>query len=278
MKNPFNVRFSPLFYPFALGCLCLLGSFGSCERDPEPRPAPLPACRATRWDDPADSAGRVLYAYDAKKRLVALHHEAGGNAFSFWTFTYDERNQLTGKTFAARRDSPITRTVTYRYNAQGQMTGWVVMENGRYTEVTRELDAEGNCTRLTVVDTDRNRGVSITSQHAYQFQDGNLVGSVTHAGTDAERHHTYQYYPDQENKLRSHHDLVGTFAEVGPGTSRNLVRTAASVGTKHPEADAHTRQYTYEYNAKGFPTRIHSVSTHAGITSASDAVIEYDCE
>ncbi len=278
MKNSFSVRFSPLFYPFALGCLCLLGSFGSCERDSEPRPAPPPACRVTRWDAPADSAGKVLCTYDAKGRLVALHHEAGDNAFSFWTFAYNDLHQLTGKTFAARRDSPITRTVTYRYNAQGQMTGGLVMENGHYTEVTRELDAEGNCTRLTVVDTDRNRGVSITSQHTYQYQDGNLVGSVTHVGTDAERRHTYGYYPDQENKLRPFHDLVGPFAEVSPGSSRNLVRTASSVGTKRPETDAQTRQYTYAFNAKGFPTRIHSVRTHAGISSASDAVIEYACD
>jgi hypothetical protein len=97
-------------------------------------------------------------------------------------------------------------------------------------------------------------------------------------GTDAERHHTYQYYPDQENKLRPFQDLLETFAGEGPNFSRNMVKTAAFVGTKHPETDIKARHYTYEYNAEGFPTRIHSVSTHAGITSTSDAVITYDCE
>jgi YD repeat-containing protein len=93
--------------------------------------------RHTRWDDPADSTGSALCSYDAKKWLVALHYEQGGNALFFWTFAYNELNQLTGKTFASRRDSPITQTVTYRYNAQGKMTGRVVMDNGRYTEATR---------------------------------------------------------------------------------------------------------------------------------------------
>jgi hypothetical protein len=124
----------------------------------------------------------VVCSYDAKKRLVALHHELNGNAFSFWTFAYNEHNQVTGKTFAGRQDAPVTLTITYRYNAQGQMTTWVVMENGRHTEATRELDAEGNCTKLTVVTTHLNTGVSLSSRHSYQYQAGNLVSSITDIG------------------------------------------------------------------------------------------------
>ncbi len=278
MRNPYHVPFPALFYPFALGCFLFLCAFSSCERDQEPRPAPAPACRLTRWYDPAGAAGSAVYTYDAKKRLVALHHEQNGNAFSFWTFAYDEHNQVTGKTFATRPDGAVTLTVTNRYNAQGQVTAWVVMENGRYTEATRDLDAEGNCTRLTVVITDLNTGVSITSRHAYQYQEGNLASSITDIGTDAERHHTYEYYPGQENKLNTHPAWGDPLEGPGPSPSRNQLRTARSASPKNSGEDPDTRQYTYEYNAKGFPTRITTVRTYAGTTTSSEAVYEYDCD
>lgn len=278
MQNPFNVPFRALFYPFALGCFLFLCAFGSCERDREPRPNPAPACRVTRWDDPTDTAGRVVCAYDAKKRLVALHHEQNGNAFSFWTFAYDEHNRVTGKTFAGRQDAPVTLTVTYRYNAQGQMTAWVVMENGRRAEATRELDAEGNCTKLTVVTANLNTGVSSTSRHSYQYQAGNLVSSITDIGTDAERHHTYEYYADQENKLGAYPEWGTTLEGPGPGPNRNLVKTARSASPKNPEVNPDTRHYTYAFNEKGFPTRITTLRTYAGTTTPSEAVYEYDCE
>ncbi len=278
MRNPFSVPFPSLFYPFALGCFLFLCAFGSCERDREPRPVAAPACRVTRWYDPTGAAGSAVSTYDAKQRLVALHHEQNGNAFSFWTFTYNEHNQLTGKTFADRQDAPVTLTVTYRYNAQGHVTARVVMENGRHTEATRELDAEGNCIRLAVVTTDLNTGVSLTRRHSYQYQAGNLVSSITDIGTDAERHHTYEYYPGQENKLGAYEALTGTLEGPEPGPNRNLVKTARSVSPQNPAINPETRQYTYEYNAKGFPTRITTVRTYAGTTTTSDAVYEYNCE
>ncbi len=278
MKIPFNVGFRRIFYPFALGCLFLLGSFGNCERDREPNPVPAPACRVTRRDDAAGAVASEVYTYNRHNRLVAAHQEQNGNAFSFRTFSYNENHQLTGQTFASNSDASITQTITYRYNAQGQRTGWVVMENGRYTEATRELDAEGNCTTLTWITTDLNSGVSSTTRHVYQYQNGNLVGSITDVGTDAERQSTFDYYPDQENKLRAYEEIVAPFRGDGPSPSRNMIKTATSVATKNSEAATETRQYAYEYNAIGFPTRIHSVHTYVGTTSASNTLFEYDCE
>ncbi|MBD0254097.1 MAG: hypothetical protein ICV83_00135 [Cytophagales bacterium] len=275
MRNPFHVPFRAFFYPFAIGCFLFLCAFGSCERDWEPRPDPAPACRVTRWYDPTGAAGSAVYTYDAKKRLVALHHEQNGNAFFFWTFTYDVHNQVTGKTFAVRPDAPVTLTVTYRYNAQGQMTAWVVMENGRYTEAVRDLDAEGNCTGLTVVATDLNTGVSITQRHAYGYKAGNLVSSITDMGTDAERHHTYEYYAGQENKPGASPEWEDTLEGPGPSPSRNLLKTARVTSPKNPDPD--TRQYTYACNEQGFPTRITTVRTYVGTTTTAEAVYEYDC-
>jgi YD repeat-containing protein len=278
MQNPVNVPFRALFYPFALGSFLFLCAFGSCERDREPRPGPAPACRITRRYDATDTTRRVVYTYDAKKRLVALHHEQNGNAFSFWTFAYDAHHRVAGKTFADRQDDPVTLTVTYRYNAPGQMTAWVVMENGRHTEATRELDAEGNCTQLTVVATNLNTGVSSTSRHSYQYQAGNLVSSITDIGTDAERHHTYEYYAGQENKPGNCREWWGTPEGPGPSPSRDPLRTARTVSPKNPEVNPDTRAYTYAYNEKGFPTRITTVRTYAGTTTSSDALYAYDCE
>jgi YD repeat-containing protein len=232
----------------------------------------------TRRYDAAGAVAGEVYTHDRYHRLVASHHEQNGNPFSFRTFAYNELHQLASQTFAVSREAPVTHTVTYRYDAQGQRTGWVAMENGRHTEVTRELDAEGNCTTLTWVTTDLNSGVSSTSRHVYQYQNGNLVSSISDAGTGAERRWTFEYYPGAENKLRAHEEVVGAFPGVGATPSRNLVKTATSVRPNHPETGPETSQYTYEYNAEGFPTRIISVRTHAGVTSTSEAVLAYDCE
>jgi hypothetical protein len=128
------------------------------------------------------------------------------------------------------------------------------------------------------VATDLNSGVSSTSQNVYQYQNGNLVGSVIDVGTPAERQYTFDYYPDQENKLRDYEETVAAFPGNGPTPSRHLVKMATLADPNRHEMHTETRHYTYEYNAKGFPIHIHSVRTQAGTTSTSETVFEYNCE
>lgn len=273
MKQLFDVRFAGILYAFAGLCLLLLTSFAGCDRDKGPGPAPGPACRITSRYDPAGVVAGEIYRYDPRRRLVEAYGEKEGNAFNVRTFAYDEDNRLRNATFAAAPGAPVTRTTTYRYDPQGRLTGWVTMENGRHTEITRELDAEGTCTGLTSVATDLDRGVSSTARYAYEYQDGNLTGNTSDPGTVFERRYTYTYYPDRENKLGAYEAVAGTLP--GPSPSRNMRKTMTRLATA--DAGAETRHYTYAFNAEGFPTRITSVVSYANATDTLTTVLEYDC-
>ena len=274
MKLLFNVRFAGILYPLATFCLLLLTSFAGCDRDRGPGPAPGPACRITRRYDPAGAVPGEIYRYDPQRRLVEAYQEKDGNAFNVRTFAYDDDNRLRNATFAAAPGAPVTQTTTYRYDPQGRLTGWVTMENGRHTEITRELDAAGTCTGLTSVATDLNSGVSSTARFAYEYQDGNLVRHTSDPGTESERHYTYAYYPDRENKLGAYEAVTGTLP--GPSPNRHMRKTRTRVATA--DAAAETWHYTYAYNAEGFPTRITSVVTSANATDTLTTVLKYDCQ
>lgn len=168
----------------------------------------------------------------------------------------------------------VRAKVTYRYDPQGRLTGWVTMENGRHTEITRQLDAAGTCTGLTSVVTDLHSGVSSTARYAYEYQDGNLTGNRSDPGTEFERRYTYAYYPDRENKLGAYEAVAGTLP--GPSPSRNMLKTKTRVATA--DTGAETRHYTYAYNAEGFPTRITSVVSSTNATDTLTTVLEYDCQ
>jgi|GEM_PF-2795559 len=273
MKHLYDVRFAGILYAFASLCLLLLTSFAGCDRDTGPRPAPGPACRITKRYDPSGAAPGETYRYDPHRRLVEAYEEKEGNAFNVRTFAYDDDNRLRSATFAAAPGAPVTATTTYRYDPQGRLTGWVMMENGRHTEITRELDAAGNCTGLTAVATDLNDGVSSTARYAYEYQDGNLTGNTSDPGTESERRYTYTYYPDRENKLGAYEAVTGTLP--GPSPNRHMRKTRTRIATA--DAGAETWLYAYEYNTEGFPTRIISVVSSAGATDTLTTVLDYDC-
>jgi hypothetical protein len=158
------------------------------------------------------------------------------------------------------------------------MTAWLVMENGRHTEATRELDSEGNCTRLTVVATDLNAGVSLTSRHSYQYREGNLASSVTDIGTDAERHHTFRILRRPGKQIRRLPGIRGY-----PRRPRPLARAVTCSKRPSPSARKTPKSIPTPGSTptnttrRAFPTRIITERAYAATTTSSEAVYEYDC-
>ncbi|MBD0254313.1 MAG: hypothetical protein ICV83_01235 [Cytophagales bacterium] len=236
-----------------LACLLILLTFSlltTCsKKDIEPA-----GCKLVTFKQPAVDREYIL-EYGKNNRVSRMtiantYHDKGvperviGATYSY---QYDGRNQLIETVFAIPH--PATHTIKHEYDAAGKWVKSVLTGTAYSPEVyTATYDAEGNRTR---VDTEYAGKWQSTTVFKYENQD--MVEAVVSSATTGQASTIkYEYYPDQENKLRGVEDHLFFFGIYGdPVMNANLSQHMLK---KVVWPDGKTSEFSYEYNAQGWPT------------------------
>jgi hypothetical protein len=162
----------------------------------------------------------------------------------------------------------------YAYNTRGwcNRPDTAYLDNAppsaRYT-ITCEYDAQGNRTKV------RSDNPAAPTETLFEYKDGNCIKATYQAGTPLEYVYEYEYYLDQDNKLRTSHS-ENAYTRNTP--NRNQLKKATITYKNEPTYRGFT-DYSYEFNAEGFPVKITSaVSDNYGtMTYFHHEVREYAC-
>jgi hypothetical protein len=208
----------------------------SCTKDEQAvTPANTPACLLTAMSYKEDTQ---TLEYDSKSRVNKM-----ASSENYLTVEYDNNNRAV-KMLRYDMDGILTETIMIEYNTQGQ---WIKStsidpEDASTTVSTAEYDSNGNRIKVT----------GDNSVTTYEYADGNLIKSIDKYGSNTKTT-SYEYYTDKDNKL----NIIQELFNIGYGAtpSKNLLKKEMynSSGTG--------RTYTYEFNEKGFPTKMTTTTT-----------------
>ncbi|MES2731348.1 MAG: hypothetical protein V4714_06355 [Bacteroidota bacterium] len=230
----------------------------SCKKDKETTPA-VPDCLLTKEDNGNDPS---VFIYDAKSNIVKVTDDIG---FESFTLEYDSNNHLVK--ILSYNTITLKRTIVIEYNSQGFWSKVTTTDTGSSSSkvTTAEYDSNGNRIKILAPD----------NTFEFEYAGGNLIKRTRKPNSGSTQIYTYEYYTDKENKLKDFEELLSIGYEGTP--SKYLLKTETYLGTN--------TNYTYELNAKGFPTKKSQSSTFdrnkdGKITSADDNVTtyEYQCK
>ncbi len=273
-------------FAFALpGKTCLLVALllGGCTKENDPAPA-RPACKLTRLYHSSSSTDAYFnYEYGPNDQMVKFTSYAGGTEQRMYACEYDKQGRLAkvnGRSYLLGDGTTprmeITGVAVYHYNPKGLVT--TVVETayfnnsptpGQVTTMTCAYDAQGNRTKVS------SDSPTAPISTLYEYRDGNCIKATYQAGTPLEYVYEFDYYLDQDNKMRTAHPENGYIRHT---PNRNLLRRATFTHRSDPNYRRFT-DYSYEFNPQGFPVKIISVITdNYGTTPYShDEVREYAC-
>lgn len=256
-------RFSRFFIRLTSYVLFLvaLSITSSCKKDdgPDPNITTAPACKVMKI---TDSDGDIVKIdYDSKDRIVKITDDT-----YYLSLEYDNDNRITK--ISDYDDNLLESTRTLEYNAKNQWVKMTVTEPGvsGAETYTAEYDASGMRTKITLKDNNTTESI-----RSFEYANGNLMketdtyyfGSSSYNSTTI-----YEYYTDKENKLQSLYDIIGI--GFNGSTSKNLVRKETYKGSGSTTS---IDEYTYEFNNKGFPTKI----TQKSGANTDVTLLEYQC-
>lgn len=249
----------------------------SCDRpDPTPAPAPVQAspCLITRYQEAGSSGYFLAFEYDGQKRMTKLTSddeyltiEYNGAGRAVKALTYD--------------NNVLESTTVLEYNARGQWIKSTITESvgGDKTELTAEYDGSGNRTKLTYNDFDGST-LDYGSTETFTYANGNLTRSEvswSSQGSDPSvTTYTYEYYTDRENKMGYADELFVMLGGDGLffPQSRNMIKKKTGSGNNF----SGTTDYMYEYNDKGFPTKITLVDRYDNTTETDVYNLTHQCD
>lgn len=180
-----------------------------------------------------------------------------------YSYQYDGKNQLIETIFTL--PDQATHTIKHEYDAAGKWIKSVLTGTAYSPEVyTATYDAEGNRIRL-----DAEYAGKPQSTTVFKYDNKNLVeAAVSIASTGKTSTIRYEYYPDQENKLRGVEDNLFFFGIYGdPVLHANLSQHMLK---KVVWPNSAPSEFSYEYNSQGFPT-------HRKAVNALSMTYEYKC-
>lgn len=180
-----------------------------------------------------------------------------------YSYQYDGKNQLIETIFTL--PDQATHTIKHEYDAASKWIKSVLTGTAYSPEVyTATYDGEGNRIRV-----DTEYAGKLQSSTVFKYDGKDLVEAVVNSTiTGKTSILRYEYYPDQENKLRGVEDNLFFFGIYGdPVLDANLSQHMLK---KVVWPDSAASEFSYEYNSQGFPTYRKAVN-------ALSMTYEYKC-
>ncbi len=257
--------------------LAALLVFSRCNREKDVTPN-TPACRPVtqtiRTVGGPDPDTRIAIAYNAQEKPSRYSVQTEGLAEQYSLLEYDNTGRLTKMT-TYQADGKVDQYIVYEYNQAGQLAKTTTYDaDGSISGTgTHEYDSNGNRVKTTSRSMQWGAEQS-SSTTTYEYAGGNLIRSTSNGGPWLDVITEYEYYPDRENKLSAYEETV--YGEV---PNRNLLKKRTHTYPDSSGDFIYTAEYTYEYNDKGFPTKVvwTSSSNQLPGTSTTETLYEYQC-
>jgi hypothetical protein len=253
--------------------------FSRCNREKDVTPA-TPACKPVKQTihtvGGPDPDTQILIAYNAQEKPSRYTVQTEGLAGQYSLPEYDTNGRLL-KLTAYHTDGKVDSYVTYEYNQASQLVKITTHQADGKISITglHEYDSNGNRVKTTF--TSNQWGTTpVTSTTTYEYAGGNLVKSTDNSGGPwLDVTTEYEYYLDRENKLSTYEETI-----LGERPNRNLLKKRTHTYPALDNADYRsTSEYTYEYNDKGFPTKVTSVfrNNQTSDVYTTETSYEYQC-
>lgn len=277
-------------------CLLLSGIvlLTACEKDKDANPS-TPDQPTVPTEKPwisyglafekLDSAVRYFYRYDPQGRITTIYHSYNGadTNGTRYSITYNPEGKVTVVDRYFQNMGGVS--YTYSYDLKGQLSKiirHVDLENFEF-EYAYEYDQNGNCSKLTTGVAGTLPTAKTACLYSY-FGDSLVVANYQiPSGTAliSNRLDSVYYYPSQEDKLayykqrlfisyqyfKDNMDILNETAGAGEINSvfdplfrlnKKMMKRCATYrkNISTPFRPVVIADYTYTYNANGFPTFI----------------------
>lgn len=238
-----------LFIALLLAGISLLSS---CEKNTGIQPTtPKPACRPTSI---VYGSLERKYEYNADDQLIKF-----SDGVTFIKFEYTDSRVTKLIYYRDNDETKVNLTDQIEYNSKGQWMRHTYIEpltsgNKVIQENTAEYDPNGN--RVKIIAYVNGKPVKI---YTFEYSNGNLMKQIIDQDGASVLSYTYEYDINHENELTSFESLIRfgyLYTQLGMEStpSNNMlkkVNTFDSNGSLSQTAD-----FAYEYNSKGFPTKL----------------------
>lgn len=252
--------------------------FSRCNREKDVTPN-TPACKPVkqtiRTVGGSEPDTHITIAYNAQEKPSRYTFQTEGLAGQYSLPEYDNNGRLI-KLTGYQTDGEVDSYLTYEYNQAGQLVKITNhhADGSIASTGTHEYDSNGDRVKTTFTGKQWDNEPA-ASTITYEYAGGNLVRSTNNGGPWLDVITEYEYYLDRENKLTAFEETV-----LGELPNRNLLKKRTHT---YPPVDGVTytsaSQYTYEYNDKGFPTKVISTSrdNQSSKVYTYETLYEYQC-
>ncbi len=269
---------------------CLLGafsvaflvSFSGCKEEKEVTPVTVPiACKPVRITPGTgeQNSYREL-EYNAQNKLTKVTEYLNGVAGSYHSIDYNAAGQAVKAT--SYENNAVAWTALFEYNSRGQLTRQTNFNSANTSNFssTFEYDADGNRTKAMYQGF--HDGAEHTGTRLYQYSNGNLVERIENQGTPDEEVVTYEYFMDKEDALKFYMNVpLVYFLSLSEGVetpNRNVLKKLTHTRKEDSNTYTSTKEFTYEFNDKGFPTVNHVKMTDSQGSGQYAYTFRYECQ
>jgi hypothetical protein len=269
---------------FLLALIMMLPWLSSCSKDNETPPdlpspkkttplttKPTGICKLTKYSYVVSptSSGSSTYEYEFSAQAHIIKITDGPN--NYYTLEYNSSHHLAKSVFYGQ-SSKITKV--YEYDTQGR---WIKTRS-ESSSLTSNV-ATSTDTQTISYDTNGNRSkietVLSTGLHTtrvYNYPAPNVIEEIytsTYMGMTKRMVFTREYFADMKNKSKSYDDLLAPFYDhstLPDGLIKKMV------------SETDSRDYSYEMNQQGYPTKATILITFRDkSTFEGSAAYEYSC-
>jgi hypothetical protein len=251
-------------------------TFSGCNREKDVAPN-TPACKPVKQTihsvDGTEPDTHIAVEYNAQEKLSRVSVQTEGLTGQYSLLEYGPTGHLV-KLTAYYSDGQVSNYQVYEYNQAGRLVKVTYHDADGTVSNTFTLEYDSNGNRVKTVSQSNASGTEQASSTTYEYAGGNVVRSTDTGGLFGGMVTEYEYYLDRENKLSTYEEIV--YGEV---SSRNLLKKRTRTFPKSIEGFMYTSEFTYEYNDKGFPTKVISTSKNNQMPGihTTEALYEYQC-
>lgn len=214
-------------------------------------------------------SGTGIYStfdYDTNKKLTAFYTHVPANGFikelnSTYTLTRDTDGSVIK--IQALGDNGIGAEIFIDYNASGS---WIKTKinnkiSPAYITITPEYNTEGNIVKITRENVDVNNPYTTINEYTYEKGNINIITNYINNKPVISK---LEYDLTKEAKW-SEFDLLNVYLGSSKPLHKNVLKKV--VTPTSIEGSASVNDLTYQFNDKGYPVHVSSVSVFNGITS-----------
>lgn len=262
----FNANHS--FRIFILFSLPLV--FTSCEKglfDPQP----LSTCLETRQYDEFERA--IERKYDGKK--ITRYQVLKNNELQYYyDFTYDNNGRIIKSQHVNALNGNESTPQMITYNDAGK---WIkstyTFPNGDVSTRSVDYNAQGQI-QQTTSSTTKSGTTTVNYTVDYTWEGGNNT-SLTFTTPQQKLILQYEFDLDQENKRQKEQEKLA-FLPFEVLHNKNVLTKRSTTNTTGTATTQTVSEYSYEFDEKGYPYRVTSVTTGTAYTTPSIDVTYFE--